>query len=49
MRSPLQALQPDRLFVVIIVGYSSVFTVSQTERCWWCGSANPCASSPTRA
>ncbi len=37
------------LLIAVIVGYGTFFTVYQTIRPWWSGSASPCASSPRRA
>ena len=31
------------LAIAAIVGYSTFFTVYQTTRLWWCGSASRCA------
>ena len=50
MRSPVAGIVAlILLFVVVIVGYSSVFTVSQTEQVLVVRLGEPVASSPSPA
>ena len=49
MRGLVGAAIAILLLLAVIVGYSTFFTAIRPARRWWCGSANQCASSPSRA